>query len=175
MTFHSDRYWVLFYLIYIYINDLHKCTTNFDKINYADDTTLKSTINQFDNHRTGMNDNNNKKLRNVHNWLLSQRQSFNVSITKLMMFHMPHKNVSSVRLSICNLKIEEVYHFNFLGLIIDNNMSATLAQWGERSLSERTAQVIFPVRPDKTYTVFCWQECPYKMNSFRDYSVYLCI
>ena len=27
---------------------------------------------------------------------------------------------------------------------------ATLAQWGERSLSERTAQVLFPVRPDKT-------------------------
>ena len=35
------------------------------------------------------------------------------------------------------------------------HMSATLAQWGERSLSERTAQVLFPVRPDKTYTVFC--------------------
>ena len=34
-------------------------------------------------------------------------------------------------------------------------LSATLAQWGERSLSERTAQVRFPVRPDKTYTVFC--------------------
>ena len=45
-------------------------------------------------------------------------------------------------------------------------MSATLAQWGERSLSERTAQVRFPVRPDKTYTVFCGQECPYKMNPF---------
>ena len=33
--------------------------------------------------------------------------------------------------------------------------SATLAQWGERSLSVWTAQIIFPVRPDKTYTVFC--------------------
>ena len=54
-------------------------------------------------------------------------------------------------------------------------LSTTLAQWGERSLSERTAQVLFPVRPDKTYTVFCCQECPYKMNVFRDYSVYLCI
>ena len=36
-----------------------------------------------------------------------------------------------------------------------NNLTATLAQWGERSLSERTAQVLFPVRPDQTYTVFC--------------------
>ena len=65
---------------------------------------------------------------------------------------------------------EETKHNN-----IRREKSATLAQWGERSLSERTAQVIFPVRPDKTYTVFCWQECPYKMNTFRDYSVYLCI
>ena len=37
----------------------------------------------------------------------------------------------------------------------NNYSSATLAQWGERSLSERTVQVLFPVRPDKTYTVFC--------------------
>ena len=54
--------WVLgplLYNIYIYINDLHKCTNNFDIINYADDTTLISTINQFDNYSTGMNDNIN--------------------------------------------------------------------------------------------------------------------
>ena len=49
----------------------------------------------------------------------------------------------------------------------------TLAQWGERSLSERSVQVLFPVRPDNKYTVFCWHECPYKMNTFHDYSVYL--
>ena len=54
-------------------------------------------------------------------------------------------------------------------------LSATLVQWGERSPSARTAQVHIPVRPDKTYTVFCLLECPYKINSFRDYSVYLCI
>ena len=39
--------------------------------------------------------------------------------------------------------------------VIFGQWSATLAQWGERSLSERTVQVLFPVRPDKTYTVFC--------------------
>ena len=42
-----------------------------------------------------------------------------------------------------------------LSVHVHFNTSATLAQWGERSLSERTAQVQFPVRPDKTYTVFC--------------------
>ena len=48
--------------------------------------------------------------------------SLNVSKTRLMMFHMPQNNVPSLKLSICNLKIEEVDHFNFLGLIIDKNM-----------------------------------------------------
>ena len=78
-------------LFNIYINDVHKCTNNFDIINYADDTTLISTINQFDNHSTGMNDNINNELRNFNNWLLAQRLSVNVSKTKLMMFHMPQK------------------------------------------------------------------------------------
>ena len=105
--------------IYIYINDLHKCTNNFDIINYTDDTTLISTINQFDYHGSGMNDNINNELRNVHNWLLEQRLILNVSKTKLMMFHMPQKNVPSLKLSMCNLNIEKVDHFNFLGLIID--------------------------------------------------------
>ena len=36
-------------------------------LNYADDTTLISTINQFDKHSTGMNDNINKEQRNIHN------------------------------------------------------------------------------------------------------------
>ena len=27
--------------------------------------------------------------------------------------------------------------------------------------------------PDKTYTVICWLECPYKIDFFRDYYVYL--
>ena len=34
-------------LFNIYINDLHKCTNKFDIINYADDTTLISDINQL--------------------------------------------------------------------------------------------------------------------------------
>ena len=52
-----------------------------DVLNYAHDTTLISTINTFDNHSTGMNDNTNKELRNVHNWLLAQRIGLNVSKT----------------------------------------------------------------------------------------------
>ena len=35
---------------------------------------------------------------------------------------MPQKNVAPLKLSISSIKIEEVDHFNFLGLIIDKNM-----------------------------------------------------
>ena len=42
-----------------------------------------------------------------------------------------------------------------LALTLCNYHNFYKAQWGERSLSERTAQVLFLVRPDKTYTVFC--------------------
>ena len=76
-------------LINKYINDLLKPKNNVDTINYADDTTLISPINQFDNHSTGMNGNINKELRNIHNWLLEQWLSLNVK--KMMMFHMPQK------------------------------------------------------------------------------------
>ena len=40
---------------------------------------------------TGMNDNINNELRNVHSWLLAQRLSLNVSKTRLMMFYMSQK------------------------------------------------------------------------------------
>ena len=38
-----------------------------DIIHYADETTFISTINQFDIHSTGMNNNINQELTNFHN------------------------------------------------------------------------------------------------------------
>ena len=39
-----------------------------------------------------------------------------------MMLYLQQQNVPSLKLSICNLQLEEVDHFNFLGLIIDEIM-----------------------------------------------------
>ena len=47
----------------------------FDMINYADDTTFISTIIKVNNQSTGMINNINQELTNVHNWLLAQRIS----------------------------------------------------------------------------------------------------
>ena len=41
-------FWVHCYLIYIYINDITKATSKFNTIMYADDTTLVSTLENFD-------------------------------------------------------------------------------------------------------------------------------
>ena len=59
----------IYIYIYIYINDAHKCGNNFDIINYADDRTLISTINKFDYHSSGLNENINKELTHIHNCL----------------------------------------------------------------------------------------------------------
>ena len=56
-----------------------------------------------------MNDNINKELTNIHNWLLAHRLSFNVLKLNVLCFT-------------CHKKVEEVDHLNFLGLIIDRNM-----------------------------------------------------
>ena len=50
----------------------------------------------------------------------------NVSKSKCMMFHMPQTKDPSLKLSICNLKIEEGDNLSFLGLIIDRNMCSRL-------------------------------------------------
>ena len=64
----------------------------------------------------------------------------------------PHNMTGEIVQSLkpCNMKLTQLVPA-FTHIVL----SATLAQWGEHSLTERTAQVLFPVRPDKTYTVFC--------------------
>ena len=64
--------------------------------------------------------------------------------------------------------------FAFNNVLYSSILSAMLSQWGESSPLERTVLGSNPARPDNTYTLFCRLECPYKMNLFRDYSVYLC-
>ena len=44
----------LLFIIYRYINDLSESTKKFDFIIYADDTTLSSTINSFNNEQSNV-------------------------------------------------------------------------------------------------------------------------
>ena len=72
---------------------IHEYTNKFNIINYADDTTLISTINKFHNHSTEVNNNIYQELTNIHNWLLGQRLTLSISKTKFMMFYKPQKGL----------------------------------------------------------------------------------
>ena len=78
----------------------------------ADDTTLYCNINQ------------NVTAEVINRELLKINQlSLNVSKTKFMVFHTHNRSVSYPDLQINGNKIERVTEFNFLGLVLQSNLS----------------------------------------------------
>ena len=103
-------------LFIIYINDLCNASKLFKMIIYADDTTLHySTLDVFGNY---ISKNLNLKLTKVADWLKLNKLSINRKKSKLMVFHMPQKQVNIPNIEIENIKIEFADEFNFLGLTI---------------------------------------------------------
>ena len=76
-------------LFIIYVNDLHRalkyCTTR----HFADDTNL---LNVCDNYKTLQN-NINRDLNSLHNWLLANKISLNKDKTELIFFHKPRSKL----------------------------------------------------------------------------------
>ena len=85
---------------------------------YADDTTLFCNI---DNNVT--EDVINRELLKVYEWLGANKLSLNVAKTKFMVFHTSNDLVRYPNLLINERPIERVTQFNFLGLILQTNMS----------------------------------------------------
>ena len=115
--FHKDRSWTVT-LSYIYINDLPLVSNVFNMVMYADDTTLFCNI---DNNVT--EDVINRELLKVYEWLGANKLSLNVAKTKFMVFHISNRLVRYPNLLINGRPIERVTQFNFLGLILQSNMS----------------------------------------------------
>ena len=66
----------------------------FECIAYADDTTITSTLNNFDGPCGRIKSNNiNIELNNISNWLKANTLSLNIKKTKSMTFHMTQKKV----------------------------------------------------------------------------------
>ena len=134
-------------LFLIYVNDMAQACNNFHGLLYADDTTLISPLENFqddivgtDHINTGvfscnagrLSDSNdilvaniNKELESLTEWLSSNKLVLNASKTKFMLFHYPQRDVSHIKLNIsfAGEIIEQVKEFNFLGLIISETMS----------------------------------------------------
>ena len=83
-------------LFSIYINDLPKSCPKLNCIMYADDTTLYSSLENFDSNNIEREI--NYELEKVNLWLKANKLSLNVKKTKCMFFHkrktLPHINLS---------------------------------------------------------------------------------
>ena len=107
-------------LFSIYINDLPNASDLFGMLMYADDTTLYCNIND-----TITENIVNDELIHICDWLAANKLSLNINKTKYMVFHKYNRNIIYPQLKIYGSDIERVTEFNYLGLIIQSNMSIT--------------------------------------------------
>ena len=93
----------------------------FKFINFADDTTLITNLNNEDMRNISLN----YELANCHNYLKANKLSLNVNKTKAMFFHMPQKRIQLPLIKIAGEDIAFVDNFNFLGIIINKHLNWT--------------------------------------------------
>ena len=112
-------------LSYIYINDLSESTNKFDFIIYADDTTLSSNINSFNNEQSNVDIQTliNDELSKIMEWLNINKLFLNKNKSKYMIFQVHTKKIPSFSLKLGNTNIEKVDDFNYLVLTVDTNLN----------------------------------------------------
>ena len=109
-------------LFTIYINDLSMSSDLFSFISYADDTTLflslnANDLNQYETEQISLH------INKVNEWLMLNKLSLNIKKSKCMAFHTAKKRFINPNISIGDQNLEFVQNFNYLGIIIDNNLS----------------------------------------------------
>ena len=88
---------------------------------YADDTTIYFNLEDFPalNREQEINV---KELEKLIIWFELNKLTLNVDKTKCMFFH-KHRAVPSFNLSMNNIPIDIVPHFNYLGITLDKHLS----------------------------------------------------
>ena len=108
-------------LFSIYINDLITVSDRLNFLMCADDTTIYFNLEDFSNIIKEIDINNESEK--VNTWLKLNKLSLNTQKTKLMLFHRKQKHIDEVSVIINGTKIERVALFNFLGIMLDENLS----------------------------------------------------
>jgi len=88
------------------MNDLPYITKCLTPVIYADDTTMFTTIN-INNH-VAIQEDINKELKLVSDWLKLNKLSLNSEKTKAMLFHSPQRQVDVPNIYIDDNKIDFV-------------------------------------------------------------------
>ena len=104
----------------IMINDLVNSSNKFKFLMYADDTTIYFNLEDFPIENREVLINN--ELEKVNKWLKLNKLAVNVDKTKSMLFH-KRRPVTPIQFSINNRIIDVVQHFNYLGIMLDADMS----------------------------------------------------
>ena len=78
----------------MYINDITEASTKFDFIMYADDTTLTSTLENFEkiSDVAGLERELNEEMSKIYGWLLSNKLTLNTAKSKFMIFFQTSKS-----------------------------------------------------------------------------------
>ena len=109
-------------LFIIYINDLNTVSALFKFIIYADDTSLSGFLSSFGSNMR-ISNNINHELKQINDWLKINKLSLNVGKTKFMVFHKANKKLPDIKLYLDGIELERVQNFNFLGVILNENLS----------------------------------------------------
>ena len=117
--FHKDPFLVHCFFSYIYINDIVNVSIVFDIIIYADDTTLVTNLNGFDNIEL------NSEIDKISLWLAANQLSLNAAKSKYMIFYKTAEKIQFPILTIANTEIKCVESFNFLDIKIYQNLTWT--------------------------------------------------
>ena len=104
----------------VFINDLVNSSNKFQFLMYADDTTIYFSLDEFplENREIAVN----SELEKVNTWLKLNKLSINVNKTKFMFFT-KRRHLTPLQFSMNNRSIDVVQHFNYLGIMLDENMS----------------------------------------------------
>ena len=118
-------------LFIIYMNYIHVATLHFKAILHADDTNLLSPMSFSSSNSlnptnlTEVTNSINDELSHVHEWLLINKLSVNVSNTRFISFHHQQRRIDTLTpdLKLDSEPIEHVSEFNFFGLTLDEHFS----------------------------------------------------
>ena len=87
---------------------------------YADDITIYFNLEDFP--ALNREQEIKKELEKLNLWFKLNKLTLNVDKTKCMFFH-KRRAVPSINLSMNNIPIDIVLHFNYLGIILDKHLS----------------------------------------------------
>ena len=119
-------------LFLIYMNDVSNASDKFNSVLFADDTTLDNPLRTFDMigtqnkyNKARLSDNINLELEKIYNWLCANKLSLNIGKTKYMIFHFRQRNIKEYipESKINNVNLKRVTDFNFLGIVLDENLN----------------------------------------------------